>query len=378
MRSKGQPRLAAGIVASFFLAAMPAIAADPVVIGVAGPFTGQLAAFGEQERRGVTMAVEDINARGGIAGRKLQLETGDDLCDPRQAVAAANYLVGKKAIFVVGHLCSGSSIPASAVYHEGGVIMMSPAATAPAMTDEPAKKGWKNIFRVTGRDDTQGGLAGGLIAKRYGDKKIALIHDKSAYGKGLADEARKALAKAGIREALYDSVTAGEKDFSALISKLKRDGIEVIYYGGYHTEAAQIVRQAHDQGLRAQFIGADALTTTELWSIAGNTAEGLLFTFIADPRNSPGAAQTIARFRAAGYEPEGYTLTAYATVEALAGAAALAGTTAFDPLQAALRKGSFDTVLGPIAFDEKGDMKDPRFVFYRWSDGKYAEAADLK
>jgi branched-chain amino acid transport system substrate-binding protein len=281
-------------------------------------------------------------------------------------------------VFVVGHLCSGSSIPASAVYHEGNVIMMSPAATAPAMTDEPAKKGWKNVFRVTGRDDTQGGLAGALIAKRYADGKIALIHDKSAYGKGLADEARKAMARAGVKEALYDSVTAGEKDFSALISRLKRDGIDVVYYGGYHTEAAQIVRQAHDQGLKAQFIGADALTTTELWSIAGNTAEGLLFTFIADPRNSPGAADTITRFRAAGYEPEGYTLTAYAAVEALAGAAKLAGAVGFDPLQAALRKGTFDTVLGPIAFDGKGDMKDPRFVFYRWTAGKYTEATDLR
>ncbi len=182
------------------------------------------------------MAVADINAAGGINGEKLVLEIGDDACDPKQAVAVANQMASKGVKFVAGHFCSGSSIPASKVYEEEGILQISPASTNPTFTDEG---GW-NVARVCGRDDAQGMVAGNFIAKNYAGKKIAIIDDKSAYGKGLADETRKALNAAGFEVALNESYTAGEKDYTALVSKMKDAGVEAVYVGGYHPEGGLI------------------------------------------------------------------------------------------------------------------------------------------
>src|SRR5215469_15749732 len=212
------------LVATLALGIDPAPAQD-VPIGVVGPITGPNAVFGEQMKRGAEMAVADVNAKGGVLGKKLALEIGDDACDPKQAVAAANQVVGKKVVFVDGHYCSSSSIPASAVYNEAGVLQITPASTNPALTDEAAKKGWDNVFRVCGRDDAQGKVAGGFLAQRYQGKAVAVIHDKSTYGKGLADETKKAMNAAGLHEAMYEAITQGDKDFSALISKMKQANI---------------------------------------------------------------------------------------------------------------------------------------------------------
>ena len=347
--------------------------AQDTSIAVVGPITGSNAALGEQMTRGAKMAVADINAKGGVLGKKLNLILADDACDPKQAVAAANDVVGKKVVFVAGHYCSSSSIPASAVYNEAGVLQMTPASTNPALTDDAAKKGWNNVFRACGRDDVQGGTAGKYLADRFKGKRVAIVHDKTAYGKGIADETKKAMNAAGLNETMYEAITQGDKDFSALISKMKQANIDVIYYGGYQTEAGLIVRQARDQGLQAQLIGADALVTEEFWKITGPAGEGTLMTFPPDPRNVPAAKAVVDKFMAEGYNPEGYTLYTYAAIQAFAAAAEKAKSVKLDDLSKALKSMTVDTVIGPLSWDKKGDVTDPKYVFYIWKAGKYAE-----
>src|SRR6266853_4378656 len=349
--------------------------AQNIPIAVVGPLPGSNAALGEQMKRGAEMAVADINAKGGVLGKKLNLIIADDACDPKQAVAAANDVVGKKVVFVAGHYCSSSSIPASAVYNEAGVLQMTPASTNPALTDDAAKKGWNNVFRACGRDDVQGGIAGKYLADRFKGKRVAIVHDKTAYGKGIADETKKAMNAAGLSEAMYEAITAGDKDFSALISKMKQVNIDVIYFGGYQTEAGLIVRQARDQGLKAQLIGADALVTEEFWKITGAAGEGTLMTFPPDPRNVPAAKAVVDKFMAENppYNPEGYTLYTYAAIQAFAAAADKAKSLKVDDLSKALKSMTVETVIGPLSWDKKGDVTDPKYVFYVWKSGKYAE-----
>ena len=338
-----------------------------IEIATAGPITGQYATFGAQMKAGAEQAVADINAAGGVLGRKLVLTVGDDACDPKQAVAVANQMVNKGVVFMAGHFCSGSSIPASKVYEEEGILQISPASTNPALTEE----GGDNVFRVCGRDDQQGRVAGAFLAETFAGRNIAIVHDKTAYGKGLADETRKALNAAGMTESLYEAYTAGEKDYSALVSKLKQNDIDVLYVGGYHTEAGLMARQMREQGMATQLVSGDALVTDEYWSITGAAGEGTLMTFSPDPRKNPAAAPVVKAFRDRGVEPEGYVLYTYGAIQAFAQAAEAAGSTDLDGLIEALRAGSFDTVLGTIGFDMAGDVTAPGYVFYEWKDGAY-------
>ena len=359
--------LLAGIAVSASLA-FAASARAEIAIATAGPMTGQYASFGQQMKAGAEQAVEDINAAGGVLGQKLKLEIGDDACDPKQAVAVANQMAGKGVVFMAGHFCSGSSIPASSVYAEEGIVQISPASTNPKFTDERPGPG---TYRVCGRDDQQGQVAGEFLAKKFGDKNIAIIHDKTAYGKGLADQTKKFMNAAGKKETLYEAYTAGEKDYTALVSKLKAAAIDVLYVGGYHTEAGLIVRQMRDQGMKTVLVSGDALVTDEYWSITGKAGEGTLMTFSPDPRKNPEAAPVVAKFRAKGIEPEGYVLYTYAAIQAWAAAAETAGSTDFDAVVKALNSGKFKTVLGELSFDGKGDVTLPGYVFYEWKDGKY-------
>jgi len=331
--------------------------------------TGQYASFGEQMRRGAEMAVKHLNAKGGVMGRQLRLEQADDACDPRQAVAVANQLASKKVIFVAGHFCSGSSIPASEVYAEEGMLQISPASTNPTLTDRGAK--FKNVFRVCGRDDQQGRVGADFVMETMKGKRVAVIHDKSQYGKGLADFAKARFNEKGVKEAMYEAVSQGDKDFSALISRMKQAKVEVIYYGGYHTEAGLMIRQAKEQGLNAVLIGGDAMVTNEFWSITGKSGEGALMTFDADPRKNPIAASVVDEFRKGGYDPEGYTLYTYAAIQIFKAAVEKAKSTKLDDMVNALRSTEFDTMLGKISFDGKGDVTAPAYRVYAWADGKY-------
>jgi branched-chain amino acid transport system substrate-binding protein len=359
--------MAAAAAASMVLVASLGTAQADITIGTAGPMTGQYAVFGAQMLAGAEQAVKDINESGGVLGEKLVLRIGDDACDPRQAVAVANQLVSQGVVFVAGHFCSGSSIPASDVYHEEGILQISPASTNPQLTEA----GKWNVFRTCGRDDQQGFVAGNYMADNFADRKIAILHDKQAYSKGLADETKKQLNERGIQEVLYDTITPGERDYSALVSKLKSSGVEILYYGGYHTEAGLIVRQMRDQGMNTTLISGDALVTDEYWSITGPLGEGTLMTFSPDPRKNPIAAPIVEEFRNNGIEPEGYTLYTYGAIQAWKQAVEKAGTTDPSAVAEALHEGEFDTVLGAIGFDEKGDVTAPGYVFYVWQDGTY-------
>jgi branched-chain amino acid transport system substrate-binding protein len=337
-----------------------------VAIATAGPMTGQYAVFGEQMKRGAEMAVKDINAKGGVNGEKLALKIGDDACDPKQAVAVANQMVNDEVVFVAGHFCSGSSIPASAVYNEEGVLQISPASTNPKLTEQ----GFKNVFRTCGRDDVQGIFAANYVVDNKVADKIAILHDKTAYGQGLADEFKKQLNKRGVQEVMYEAITAGDKDFTALITKMKNAGVGLIYLGGYHTEAGLITRQAREQGFNATMMSGDALVDKQYWDITGPTGEGTLMTFAPDPRKNPNAQDVVKKFRAKNFEPEAYTLYSYAATQILVEAAKQANSTDGKKIADAMKAGKpFKTVIGDISFDKKGDITRPDYVMYVWKKG---------
>lgn len=349
---------------------LSATARADINVAVVGPLTGGYASFGEQMKAGAELAVADINAAGGVLGEKLNLIAADDACDPKQAVAVANKLAGDKAVFVAGHFCSGSSIPASAVYAEEGIVQISPASTNPKLTDE---RPGDNIYRVCGRDDQQGSVAGAYLAKNFAGKNIAVVHDKQAYSKGLADETKKAMNAAGLKEVMYETVTPGEKDYTALVSKMKQAKVDVLYYGGYHPEAGLIVRQMRDQGMDTVLVSGDALVTVDYWKITGDAGEGTLMTFSPDPRKNPAAAELVKRFRDKNIEPEGYVLYSYAAMQAWKQAVDKAGSVETDKVVEALNGLEFNTAIGKFSFNDKGDPNLPPYAFFKWSKGNYEQ-----
>lgn len=350
------------------LTASPVAALADISIGTVGPMDGPFAVFGEEMKNGAGQAVADINARGGVLGQRLVLETGDDKCDGETATAIANQMVGKQIAFMAGHFCSFASIPASLVYSQARVIQISPASPHPKFIDERPGPG---IFRICGRNDQQGQVAGRFLAERYADRNIAVIDDKSAYGKALADLTRKTMNEAGKKELLTDSYDANAKDFSELVSRLKAANVAVVYVGGFHNDVAGIAREMKAQSLSAVLVGGDAVMTEEFWKDAGDAGEGTLVTFPPDARKNPEAAPVVEEFRKAGIEPDGYTLCTYAAVQVWAAAVTSAGSADFDKVVAALTAGTFKTVLGDIRFDAKGDATRPGYVLYVWHDGRY-------
>jgi len=354
--------------ASFALST--AATAQDIPVAVAGPMTGSYSAFGRQLKNGADMAVAEINAAGGVLGKQLALETEDDACDPKQARSIAEKIGSANVPFVAGHYCSSSSIPASEAYADSNVLQITPASTNPLFTE---RKLW-NVARVCGRDDQQGQVAGEYIAKNFKDKNIAILNDKSTYGKGLADETKKALNKAGVTEKMYESYNQGDKDFNAIVSRLKQQNIDLVYVGGYHTESGLIVRQMRDQGLKTILMAGDALADKEYASITGPAGAGTLFTFGPDPRKKPTAAAIVEKFKAKNIDPEGYTLYTYAAFQVWSQAAAKAGTTDPKKVMETIKAGSWDTVIGTLDFDAKGDIKQLDYVVYKWDDkGGYAE-----
>ena len=359
-----------GLAFGVSLALSTAAFAEDITIAVAGPITGDQSAFGRQMQNGAQMAIEQINAAGGVLGKKLALDIEDDACDPKQARSVAEKIASSKIPFVAGHYCSSSSIPASEAYADGNVLQITPASTNPLFTE---RKLW-NVARVCGRDDQQGAVAGAYIAKNFKGKNIAILNDKTTYGKGLADETKKALNKAGVTEKLYESYNKGDKDFNAIVSRLKRDNIDLVYVGGYHQEAGLILRQMRDQGLKTILMAGDALADKEYASITGPAGEGTLFTFGPDPRKKPTAAAIVEKFKAKNIDPEGYTLYTYAAMQIWSQAAAKAGTTDPKKVMDTIKAGEWDTVIGKLSFDAKGDIKVIDYVVYKWdAKGNYAE-----
>ena len=358
-----------GLALGFALATAGTASAQ-MKLGVEGPITGPNAAFGAQLKMGAEQAVADLNAKGGVLGKKISITFGDDVSDPKQGVSVANKFVADGVKFVVGAFNSGVTMPSSEVYQENGIIEITPASTNPKITE----RGMWNIFRTCGRDDQQGAVAGAYILKHFKGKKIAVVHDKTTYGKGLADETVKAIEKGGMKAVLYEGVNVGEKDYSALVSKIKSSGADLVYWGGLHTEGGLIVRQMRDQGVTAPLMGGDGITTDEFASIGGPGVEGTLMTYGPDARNNPAAKAVVAEFRAKKFEPEAYTLYSYAAVQIFAQAATAAKS--LDPKKVAEKMHSgmkFNTVIGAISYDKKGDVTRLDYVMYIWKkmpDGK--------
>jgi branched-chain amino acid transport system substrate-binding protein len=345
--------------------------AQDITIGLGGPMTGGESSFGRQMRNGAEQAVADINAAGGVLGQKLKLEIGDDACDAAQAKTVAEKFVALQVPFVAGHYCSSASIPASDIYAQGNVLQITPASTNPAFTERHL---W-NTFRVCGRDDQQGAVAGDYLAKNYKSKNIAVIHDNGVYGKGLVNEIKRALNRAGIKQLRYETAyNKGDKDFAALVAGLKSNSVDIAYVGGYHQEIGLLLRQMREQGLKTVLMTGDSLADKEFASIAGPAAEGALFTFGPDPRKRASAAAIMKTFKDKNIDPEGFTLYTYAAVQVWAQAVAKAGTIDPKKVAAIIRSGRWDTVLGRLSYTANGDITILDYEIYKWGrDGKYSD-----
>jgi branched-chain amino acid transport system substrate-binding protein len=355
-----------------------AFAQADVKIGVAGPMTGANAAFGEQYMKGAQAAADAVNAAGGVNGEKIVLVKGDDACEPKQAVTVAKDLTNQKVAGVVGHFCSSSTIPASEIYDEAGIIAITPGSTNPQVTE----RGLSAMFRMCGRDDQQGIVAGDYIVDVLKGKKVAVLHDKDTYGQGLADATKAQLVKRGVTPVLYEGLTRGEKDFSAVVTKIRAAGADVVYFGGLHPEAGPLVKQLRTEGLKdVKFMSDDGIVTDELVTTAGGPqyVDGVLMTFGADPRLLPDSKTVVDEFRKKGTEPEGYTLYAYASVQTLAAAFNGAKSNSGEKAAEWLKKNPVKTVMGEKTWDSKGDLKVSDYVVYQWDkDGKYHQLEKQK
>ena len=339
------------------------LAAEPIKIALAGPVTGPVAQYGDMQSMGALMAIEQINKAGGVNGSMLEAVTYDDACDPKQAVAVANKIVNDGIQFVVGHLCSGSSQPAADIYDEEGIMMITAASTAPELTE----KGHTLIFRTIGLDTMQGPTAGNYVVEQLKPKRAAILHDKQQYGEGIATSVKKALDDAKIPVVLFEGVTAGDKDFSALIAKLKKEEVDFVYFGGYHPEMGMLLRQSAENKFNARFMGPEGVGNSDISAIAGDASEGMLVTlpkaFDEDPKN----AHLVAAFKAKKQDPRGaFVFPAYAAVQVMADAMTISKSQDPEKVAQALRSNSFDTPTGILEFDDKGDLKNFSFVVYQW------------
>ncbi len=349
--------------------AFSAHAGDTVKIALAGPTTGPLSQYGDMMMIGQEKAIEDINAKGGINGKKLEAVIYDDVCEPKQAVTVANKIINDGVRFVLGHLCSGAAIPAAKLYDEEGILMISPAATSP----ELSQKGYQMIFRTIGRDDQTAPVAADYIVKHFKDKKIAVLHDKQQYGQGLAEGVKAGLEKASVPVAFYEGVNKGQTDFSALITKLKKEGIEVVYWGGYHPEFGKIVRQGADQGFSPQYMGSDGIANGNVFSLAGDAAKDILVTVPADFTGKAENADIVNAIKAKKKDPTGpFVMPSYAAIQVIVDTANKLKTEDSEKIAEEMRKGGvYNTVIGEISFQKNGDLKSFPFAVYKMNkDGK--------
>jgi branched-chain amino acid transport system substrate-binding protein len=362
-------RLQLSLVLGLALAAAatgpPAVA--EVTIGFASPLSGPFSEFGERNRIAVEMAVEDLNARGGVLGQEVTVLNADDACGMQRAIEAARTLVEAKVAVVIGHMCSHSSLLAAGIYETADVLMITPFSTHPRLTEE----GRQNVFRLIGRDDDQGRLAGNFLADRFADKRIAILHDGSTYGEGLAREARQQLHARGLTEVIYSLYRPAARDYTDLLARLRQARVDVLYVGGYGPDAGLILRTARERGDDLRLVGGDGLGMDEFWSVAGDFGERTIFSGRPDVSHRPDAAALLDRFHGHGLRPRTSGLGAYAAVQVWAEAVERAGTLELPAVAGSLRRGRFDTVLGRVAFDRKGDLLGAAWQWKAWTDGDY-------
>ncbi len=363
MKSTIRPhKLAAA--AAFAVLGLSARAQTTVKIGVAGAMTGSVAQYGDMMKAGALTAIEQVNAAGGVNGSKLEPVIMDDACEPKQAVAVANKIVSQGIKFVIGHVCSGSTIPASEIYENEGVLMVTPTSTAPQLTEGKKRN---LIFRTIGRDDQQGPVAAAYIINTVKPKKVAVLHDKQSYGQGIAATVKKELDAAKVPVVLYEGINAGEPDYSAVITKLKSQGIDFVYFGGYHPEIGLLMRQSREQGVKAVFMGPEAVSSKEVTAIAGAASEGMLLTLPVDFSADPANAGLVRAFTEKKRDASGaFQMPAYAAVKIIADA--MAGSKSTDPEKVAayMHHNTFQTPIGTVQYDSQGDLKSFKFVVYTW------------
>jgi branched-chain amino acid transport system substrate-binding protein len=347
------------------LAVDAAGAAEEIRIGFATPLTGAFAATGVRHRTAAELAVRDLNEHGGVLARPVQLVSADDACGVEKADTAAQQLIEAGVRFVIGHLCSHSTLVAAPAYEAAGLPMMTTTASHPRLTEE----GRGNVFRLIGRDDAQGRLAANLIAERWRHARIAILHDGSTYGAGLAAETRQRLRKHGVAESFNTTYQPGREDYAALVEQLRRAAIEVVYVGGYGPDAARIIRAARERGDDLQLVGGHALGMTEFWEIAGAAGEGTLFTGRRDGESGEGRVLRELRAQGLGWRPT--SLATYAAVQVWAQAVERAGTSDPAAVTEVLHRGRFETVVGRIAFDAKGDLEGATWQWQVWRNGDY-------
>ncbi len=354
--------VSAAVAAGLFVVAGQAFAADTIKIAIAGPQTGPVAQYGDMEFIGGKLAVEQINKAGGINGKKLEAVLYDDACDPKQAVAVANKVVNDGVKFVVGHLCSDSTLAASDVYEDEGILMVTPASTSPKVS----ARGYELILRTIGLDSDQGPTAARYIADVIKPKTVAIIHDKKQYGEGIATSVRDELKKAGVNVVSFDGITPGDKDFSAQIAKLKKLNVDFVYYGGYHPELGLILRQSAEKGLKAKFMGPEGVGNKDISAIAGPASEGLIVTLPKRYDQEAANAPLVDALKANKQDPSGpFIWTTYAAVQSIVAGIKAAGE---DPaaVAKALKASNTPTVMGNLSWDTKGDLKGFEFGVFQW------------
>ena len=344
--------------------------AAEITIAVAGPMSGKFAAVGKQMQIGAALAVAEINRTNGIRGKRIRLIIADDRCDPKRAVKIAGNMVRRKVSMIAGHLCSRASIAAMPIYARAGITMISPGSTHPQLTDTARRNGWRNVFRVCGRDDAQAEMIGRYLAKHYRRRKIAILHDHTGYGQGLARLVRKSIRRQGVREVLFLGYRPSSASFRPLVERLKSTKIRAVFLGGFHPEGAGIVRQGKESGFAPKFIAADAFITDEFWKVAGKAGEGTLVTLQRDPGLRPDARRALRLARKANKNLTIYGIHAYAAIEVWAAAVRSAKSMRVADVSRRLRRGRFRTAIGSLRFDDKGDVRGSRYVWRVWKDGK--------
>lgn len=350
--------LAAGMMAT------TAAYADTIKFAIAGPFTGALTQYGEMVKQGVDTAVEQINADGGVLGKQIEIVLMDDACEPKQGPVVANRIVNDEIGYVIGHVCSGATIAATEIYDDEGIIMITPSATAPAVTEG---KGYETIFRTIGRDDQQGPAAAQMIIEQIKPKKVAVLHDKQSYGQGIASAVKDDLEKANVEVVLFEGINAGDSDYSAVITKLKGTGADFVYYGGYHPEMGLLLRQGAEQSLGIPFMGPEGVGNPDINAIAGEAVEGMLVTLPADFTEDESNEALVKAFKDKGRDPGGaFQMTAYSATQALV--AGLEGVGKDDPIAVAefLHNNEVSTPIGVISWNEQGDLNEFKFDVFQW------------
>ena len=342
---------------------------DTVKIGIGGPMTGDQAKMGTDFKNGVSLAVEEWNDRGGVLGKKIEVLISDDQHDPKQAVSIANKMVNEGVVGVIGHFNSSCSIPASDVYNRAGIPMITPASTNPQLTE----KGYKGVFRVCGRDDQQGRVAADFVINRLKLSEVAILHDKTTYGQGLADEFKNSLSNK-VRIVYYGGIVQGDKDFKTVLTVIKEKKPELIFFGGIYPEAGLLVKQARELGLTSKFMSGDGTIDPKFIEIAGvKAAEGTYLTFSPDPKNIPSAKGFIDIYQSKYGEPGPYSIYAYDATNILLTAIKEAKTTEGKAVIDKLHSMEFISATGKIKFDSKGDVTVAPYVIWITKNGKFEE-----